>query len=60
MLKRLESNAKNAGDCWYIDEINPTINEKCQHLWRAVNQNGKVLDVPVRARKNKLIYATGP
>jgi len=35
------------GDKWHLDEIFPTINGARQYLWRAVDQNGEVLDILV-------------
>ena len=33
------------GDIWYLDEVLITINGKRQYLWRAVDQDGDVIDV---------------
>lgn len=51
--KRLKSRAKRAGDCWHLDEVYLTINGKRQYLWRAVDQDGEVLDILVQPRRNK-------
>ncbi len=40
------------GDKWYLDEVVITINEKKHWLWRAVDQDGFVLDVLVQSRRN--------
>ena len=40
------------GDKWHFDEMVVTIAEKKQWLWRAVDQNGFVLDVLVQSRRN--------
>ncbi len=41
------------GDKWFLDEVFLTINGKPQYLWRAVDQNGNVLDILVQSRRNK-------
>ncbi|GAB6855847.1 hypothetical protein JCM15831A_29110 [Asaia astilbis] len=32
------------GDLWYLDEVRIVIRDKLHWLWRAVDQNGHVLD----------------
>ena len=41
------------GDKWHLDEVFLTINGRRQYLWRAVDQDGNVLDilVSVQARR---------
>ena len=51
--KRLKRQAGRAGDCWYLDEVYLAINGKLQYLWRAVDQDGEVLDILVQPRRNK-------
>src|SRR5207302_4669749 len=41
------------GDKWYMDEVVLTIRGKQHYLWRAVNQDGNVLDILVQSRRNK-------
>ncbi len=41
------------GDKWHLDEVFLTINGKTQYLWRAVDQDGTVLDILVQSRRNK-------
>ncbi len=41
------------GDKWYLDEVFLKINGKISYLWRAVDQNGNVLDILVQSRRNK-------
>ena len=41
------------GDKWHLDEVFLTINEKHHYLWRAVDQQGNVLDILVQSRRNK-------
>ena len=40
------------GDTWHLDEVFLTINGKRQYLWRAVDQDGDVLDILVTARRD--------
>jgi putative transposase len=41
------------GDKWHLDEVFLTINGKLHYLWRAVDQQGNVLDILVQSRRNK-------
>ena len=40
------------GDTWHLDEIFLKINGKQVYLWRAVDQEGEVLDILVQKRRN--------
>jgi putative transposase len=40
------------GDKWYMDEVFLKINGKLQYLWRAVDQDGNVLDILVQSKRN--------
>ena len=51
--KRMRSKRHHLGDRWHLDEVFLTINGKLQYLWRAVDQDGDVLDILVQARRNK-------
>ncbi len=42
------------GDKWHLDEMFIKINGKDHYLWRAVDQDGNVLDILVQSRRNKL------
>src|ERR671916_1331691 len=42
------------GDKWHLDEVVLIINGKTSYLWRAVDQNGTVLDILVQSRRNKV------
>jgi putative transposase len=44
--------AGQLGDKWHLDEMVVTVAGKKQWLWRAVDQNGFVLDVLVQSRRN--------
>ena len=42
------------GDTWYMDEVYiVTVRGERRYLWRAVDQDGDVLDILVQKRKNK-------
>ena len=41
------------GDKWYMDEVFLTIKGKRHYLWRAVDQDGNVLDILVQRRRDK-------
>jgi putative transposase len=41
------------GDKWHLDEVFLTINGAQHYLWRAVDQDGYVLDILVQSRRNK-------
>ena len=41
------------GDKWFLDEVFFKINGKTPYLWRAVDQDGNVLDILVQSRWNK-------
>ena len=42
-----------AGDTWYLDEVYITMNGVRHFLWRAVDQDGDVLDILVQKRRDK-------
>ncbi len=41
------------GDKWHLDEVFLKIRGKTHYLWRAVDQQGNVLDILVQGRRNK-------
>jgi putative transposase len=41
------------GDTWHMDEVFLTIRGERHYLWRAVDQDGNVLDILVQSRRNK-------
>ncbi|HEY3693999.1 MAG TPA: DDE-type integrase/transposase/recombinase [Pseudonocardiaceae bacterium] len=40
------------GDTWHLDEVFLTINGQRRYLWRAVDQDGNVLDILVTPRRD--------
>ena len=51
--KRLRSRSSRPGNHWHLDEVYLSINGKLQYLWRAVDQDGEVLDILVQPRRNR-------
>ncbi len=41
------------GDTWFMDEVFITIGGETHYLWRAVDQDGDVLDILVQKHRNK-------
>ena len=40
------------GDTWFLDEVFVTINGQRQYLWRAVDQDGDLIDLLVQPRRD--------
>ena len=51
--KRIRRRAPARGDKWHLDEVVVTIRDKRHWLWRAVDQNGFVLDILMQSRRNR-------
>ena len=49
---RLRRRRKWPADKWHLDEVFLTINGRRQYLWRAVDQDGNVLDILVSCRRD--------
>jgi putative transposase len=50
--KRLRRKHRGYGDTFYIDEVFVKINGKQHYLWRAVDQDGEVIDVYLQKRRD--------
>jgi putative transposase len=50
--RRLKERHQGFGDTFYIDEVFVKIGGKLQYLWRAVDQDGEVVDVFLQARRD--------
>jgi putative transposase len=50
--RRLKRKHRGFGDTFYIDEVFVKINGKQHYLWRAVDQDGEVVDVFLQARRD--------
>jgi putative transposase len=49
----LRRRSPRPGDRWHLDEVFLRINGRGHYLWRAVDQDGDVLDIMVQSRRNK-------
>ncbi len=49
----IRSRQGRPGDTWYMDEVFITIGGERHYLWRAVDQDGDVLDILVQKRRDK-------
>jgi putative transposase len=49
---RLRRRRARPGDKWHLDEVFVKINGTIHYLWRAVDQDGDVLDILVQSRRN--------
>lgn len=50
--KSLRKRQGKLGDIWYLDEVFITVNGNRQYLWRAVDQDGEVVDVFLQSRRD--------
>ena len=50
--KRLKCRHQGFGDTFYIDEVFVKINGRQHYLWRAVDQDGEVVDVFLQSRRD--------
>ena len=51
--KRIKARSPNPSTLWHLDEAYTKINGKMVYLWRAVDDEGSVLDIVVQSRRNK-------
>jgi putative transposase len=49
----LRHKSHRPGDQWHLDEVFLKINGRLHYLWRAVDQDGDVLDILVQRHRNK-------
>ena len=49
----LRRKSARPGDRWHLDEVFLKINGRIHYLWRAVDQDGDVLDILVQRRRDK-------
>ena len=52
-LRNHQSRRGRQGDTWYLDELFVKIQGQQQYLWRAVDEDGDVLDILVQSRRNR-------
>jgi putative transposase len=53
-FKRLRQCRGSAGGTWHLDEVYLKINGQFQYLWRAVDQEGQVIDILVQNRRDSI------
>ena len=41
------------GDTWYLDELFVNVQGERQYLWRAVDQDGDVIDILIQSRRDR-------
>ena len=51
--RRLRRRRSRMGDTWDLDELFVNIQGRRQYLWRAVDQDGDVIDLLVQSRRNR-------
>ena len=51
--KRLRRKQGKLGDTWFLDEVFIKIKGKLQYLWRAIDQDGNIVDILVQSRRDK-------
>ena len=52
-VKRLKRRQGRLAETWFLDEVFITVNGKRQYPWRAVDQDGDVIDILVQSRRNR-------
>ena len=48
--RRLHRHQRPAGDRWHLDEVFVTIGGVRKYLWRAVDQNGNILNILIQGK----------
>ena len=51
--RRLKRRQGRLGDTWHLDELFVTIQGQQHYLWRAVDQDGDVIDILVQSRRDR-------
>ena len=51
--RRLKKKQGRLADTWYLDELFVRINGQQQYLWRAVDQDGDVIDILLQSRRDQ-------
>ena len=51
--RRLRRRRGRLGDTWHLDEVFVTIQGRQQYLWRAVDEDGDVLDILMQSHRNR-------
>ena len=53
LCSKIEEDTAQPNDKWHLDEVFISINGKQMYLWRAVDDEGEVLDILVQSHRNK-------
>ncbi len=51
--RRLKRRQGRLGDTWHLDELFVTIRGRRHYLWRAVDQDGEVIDILLQPRRDR-------
>ena len=51
--RKLRRRQGRLGDTWYLDELFVTIQGQRRYLWRAIDQDGEVIDILVQAHRDQ-------
>ena len=51
--RKLRRRVGPLGDTWFLDEVFVSIQGRRQYLWRAVDQDGEVIDILVQPRRDR-------
>ena len=51
--RRLRRRRGRLGKTWYLDEVFVKIRGRQQYLWRAVDEDGDIIDILVQSRRNR-------
>ena len=52
-VRRLRKRQGDLGDSWHVEELFVRINGQQQYLWRAVDQDGDVIDILLQPRRDQ-------
>ena len=52
-VRKLKQRQGRLGDHWHLDEVFLRINGQLQYLWRAIDQDGDVIDILVQPRRDR-------
>jgi putative transposase len=53
IARRLRHHRPRPHSLWHLDEVFVSMNGQRSYLWRAIDQNGEILDVLVQAKRDK-------
>ena len=53
IARRLRYHRPRPHSLWHLDEVFVSMNGQRSYLWRAIDQNGEILDILVQAKRDK-------